>query len=106
MKSVDKEKNRRLTIHSVEITEILTSLFIQKFRESNGFTKELILRNIFSEREIFSFFQTAVLAKKSGSMIKFVKMIRKKKEICRLRKKIVNPAICKKKKIMKQEKIT
>ena len=48
--------------NSVEIMEIPSQAFSQKFRESNIFTnqvtKELISQNIFSVRENFSFFHT------------------------------------------------
>ena len=49
----------------VEITEILSHTFWQKFREINGFTKEvtkeLISRNILLVRENFAFFHTVTL---------------------------------------------
>ena len=50
------------TVHNVEIAEILSHTFFEKFRKSNGLTKEITkylvdLTNFFSFNENFSFFQ-------------------------------------------------
>ena len=52
-------------VHSVDIAEILSHTFLQKFRENNGFTKEITkyivdLTKNFIEREFLVFPQCGV----------------------------------------------
>ena len=80
------------TSHSVEITEIYSHTFCQKFRESNVFriprkeiTKVAILRNNFSVRVNYSFFHTVCVRASHKSLNPIVMIIRAKfepKKLC------------------------
>ena len=60
-----------LSAHSVEITEMYSTLtfYWQKFRESNGFTKDLTKKN-FSECNFFLFstFKSATFSRKKPTI--------------------------------------
>ena len=84
MKSVDKEKNLRFTVHSVDIMEILSHTFLAKRfvsvratvllkKKREGWISKYIF--FFGEREFLLFPRCSFIAKQSGNTIKFVKMM-------------------------------